>query len=78
MSLSGTNRRLHLQRRQFLRLGHLQRGEQVGQDWFQRTAQPDIKEIGQIRVADVVVVGRINGDDLVLAEGLGLGVRLWD
>ena len=36
-----------------------ERHEEVGKDGPQRATQPDIKEIGQVCVADVVVVGRV-------------------
>ncbi len=50
---------------QLLGLGHGERGEEVGEDGPQRAAQPDVEEVRQVGVADVVVVGRIGGDDLV-------------
>ena len=50
---------------QFLGLGHGERGEEIGKDRLQRAAQPDIEEIRKVSVADVVVVGRISGNDLV-------------
>ena len=53
---------------QFLGLGHGERGEEVREDRLQRAAQPDVEEVRQVGVADVVVVGRIGGDDLVDAE----------
>ena len=34
-----------------------------GMDIAQRPAQPDVEEVGQVRVADVVVVRRIGADD---------------
>ena len=46
---------------QFLGLGHGERGEEVGEDGLQRAAQPDVKEVRQVGVADVVVVGRVGG-----------------
>lgn len=59
---------------QFLGLGYGQRGVQIGEDGPQAAAQPDIEEIGQIGVADVVVVRRVGGDDFVGADGLRLGI----
>ena len=53
---------------QFLGLGHGERGEEVGEDGPQRAAQPDVEEVRQVGVADVVVVGRIGGDDLASAD----------
>ncbi len=41
---------------QFLGFGHAECGEEVGEDWFQGTAQPDIEEVRQVGIADVVVV----------------------
>ena len=38
---------------QLLGLGHSERGEEVGEDRLQRAAQPDIKEIRQVSVADL-------------------------
>ena len=61
---------------QFLGLGHGERGEEVGEDGLQRAAQPDVEEVREVGVADVVVVGRIGGDDLVRAERLRCGIRL--
>ena len=52
MSVGGCN--------QFLDLGHGERGEQVGKDWPKRAAQPDIEEVREVCVTDVVVVGRIS------------------
>jgi hypothetical protein len=49
---------------QFLGLGHGQRGEEVGEDGPQRAAQPDVEEVREVGVADVVVVGRVGGDEL--------------
>ena len=53
---------------QFFGFGHSNRREKVGKDRTQESTQPDVEEIGQIGVADVVVVGRIGGDDLVRAK----------
>ena len=47
---------------QLLGLGHSERGEEVGEDGPQRAAQPDIEEVRQVGVGDVVVVGRVGGD----------------
>ena len=51
---------------QLLGLGHGERGEEVGEDGLQRAAQPDVEEIRQVSVANVVVVWRIGGDDSVV------------
>ena len=50
---------------QFLGLGHGERGEEIGEDGLQRTAQPDVEEVRQIGIADVVVVGRVSRDKFV-------------
>ena len=50
---------------QFLGLGHSERGEEIGEDGLQRAAQPDVEEIRQVGVTDVVVIWRIGGDDFV-------------
>ena len=50
---------------QFLGFGHGERGKKIGKDWLQRAAQPDVEEIRQVSVADVVVVRWIGGDKLV-------------
>ena len=42
---------------------HGERGEEVGENRSQGTAQPDIEEVRQIGIADVVVIGRVSGDD---------------
>ena len=44
---------------QFFGLRHGQRREQVREHRLQGAAQPDIEEVRQIGVADVVVVGRV-------------------
>ena len=49
---------------QLLGLWHGQRGEEVGEDRLQRAAQPDVEEVREIGIADVVVVGWIGGDKL--------------
>ena len=49
---------------QFLGLRHGERSEKFRKDGPQRTAQPDIEEIRQVGVANVVVVRRIGGDEL--------------
>ena len=61
---------------QLLSLGHGERGEQIGEDGPQRAAQPDIEEVRQVGVADVVVVGRVGGDDLVRGDSLRCSIRL--
>ena len=48
---------------QFIGLGRGECGKQVGEYRAQRTAQPDVEEVREIGVADVVVVGRVGGDD---------------
>ena len=46
---------------QLLGLGHGKRGEEVGKDRPHRAAQPDVEEVRQVRVSDIVVVGRVGG-----------------
>ena len=53
---------------QFLGLGHSKRGEEVRKDRLQRATQPDVEEVRQVGIADVVVVGWISRDDLGSAE----------
>jgi hypothetical protein len=52
-------------RDQFLALGTASVANRSGKTGLQRTTQPDVEEVRQVCVADVVVVGRIGGDDLV-------------
>ena len=61
---------------QFLGLRHGERGEEVGEDRLQRAAQPDVEEVRQVGVADVVVVGRVGGDNAVKTCHLGSRVLL--
>ena len=42
-----------------------ERGEEVGKDWTERAAQPDVEEVREVSVADVVVVRRVCGNELV-------------
>ena len=49
-------------RHQFFGLGHGERRKEVGKDRLQRAAQPDIEEVRQVGVADVVVVRRVSGE----------------
>ena len=46
---------------QFLCLGHQHGAEQLGVGVFQRLPHPDVEEIGQICIADVIIVRRISG-----------------
>jgi hypothetical protein len=55
---------------QLFGLRNRERGEEVGKDGPQRPTQPDVEEVRQVGVADVVVVGRVGGDELVGADGL--------
>ena len=48
---------------EFLVLGGKHPSEQIGPYIAQRAAMPDVEEVGEIGVADVVVVGRICRDD---------------
>ena len=43
----------------FLGLGYGERGEEVGEDCLQRSAQPHVEEVRKVGIPDVVVVGRI-------------------
>ena len=61
---------------QFLGLGYGERGEEVGEDRLQRAAQPDVEEVRQVGVADIVVVGWVGGDDTVRGEAFALPRRL--
>ena len=61
---------------QLLRLWHGQRGEKVGEGRLQRAAQPDIEEIRQISVTDVVVIWRVSGNDLPGSNLLRLSINL--
>ena len=53
---------------QFLGLGHGERSEEIRENRLQRAAQPDVEEVRQVGVADVVVVGRVSGNTLCLTE----------
>ena len=53
---------------QFFSLGYSQCGEQTREYWPQRAAQPDVEEVGEVSVADIVVVGRISRNDLLIAD----------
>ena len=48
---------------QFLGLGHGERGEEVREDRLQRAAQPDVEEVRQVGIADIVVVRWVGGND---------------
>ena len=41
----------------FLGLGHCKCREEIGEDRIQRATQPNVEEVRQVSVADVVVVG---------------------
>jgi hypothetical protein len=45
---------------QLLRFGRGQGGVEVGEDRSERATQPDVEEVRQVGVADVVVVRRIS------------------
>jgi hypothetical protein len=47
---------------QFLGLGHRERGEKLGESGLQRATQPNVEEIREVGVADVVVVGWVGGN----------------
>ena len=59
---------------EFLCFGHGQCGKEVGEDGSQRAPQPDVEEVRQVGVADVVVVRRVRGDDLSNAHVLGRSI----
>ena len=44
---------------QLLGFGYGEGSKEIGKYWAQGTAQPDVEEVGEIGVADVVVVWRI-------------------
>ena len=50
---------------QLFGLRNSKRGKKIGEDRLQRAAEPDIEEIRQISVADIVVIRRISGDNCV-------------
>ena len=47
---------------QLFRLRRSDGGVEVGKDRSERAAQPDVEEVGQVGVADVVVVGWVSGN----------------
>ena len=51
---------------QFLGLWHRERGEEIREERLQRAPQPDVEEVRQIGVADIVVVGWSSGTDRTL------------
>ena len=63
---------------QLLLLGRGQHPEQIGIDRPQRPLHPDKEEIRQIGIADIVIIGRIGGDNCVfgISDGLGIMVNL--
>ena len=66
-------------RHQFLGLGRLEAPEQVRPDAAQRTPQPDVEEVRQVGIADVVVIGRVGADrDRTDGIAVGRGVDLID
>ena len=62
---------------QLLGLRHGERGEEVGENRLQRAAQPDVEEVRQVRVANVVVVGWVGGDDLVEVDNRLSAASRW-
>jgi len=62
---------------QLLSLGSGQRGVEVGKDRSERAEQPDVEEVGQIGIADVVVVGWVGGDNLSCTNLLKLRIDLF-
>lgn len=65
-------------RHQFFRLGHQHGAEQLGVGVFQRLPHPDIEEIGQVCIADVVIIGRVGGDHYVTQTAVALSIKLTD
>ena len=46
---------------QLLRLGHEHGAEEFGIGAFQRLPHPDVEKVGEVGIADVVVIGRVGG-----------------
>ena len=63
-------------RHQFFCLGHQHGAEQLGVGVFQRLPHPDIEEIGQVCIADVVIIGRVRGNHNVPQAAVALCVKL--
>lgn len=61
---------------QLFDLGYGKCSEDVGNDSLQNTTKPNIKEIRQVSVAYIVIVGRIGGDEFAYAYGLELSISL--
>jgi len=61
---------------QLLGLGDGERGEEIGEDGPQRATQPDVEEVRKVGVADVVVVGRVGGDERIGANRLTRRINL--
>jgi len=61
---------------QFFGLGHGQRGVEIREDRPQAAAQPDIEKVGQVGVANIVVIRRVTGNYFARANGLGLRISL--
>ena len=63
---------------QFLGLGDSQRGKEVGKDWTERAAQPDVEEVREVRVSNVVVVGRVGRNHFFTGNALCPCIRLFE
>ena len=61
---------------QLLGLGYGERGKEDRKDGPKRTAQPDIKKVREVSVADIVVIGRVCGNEFRLAYILLCCVQL--
>ena len=61
---------------QLLRLGHGDRREEIRKRGLQRSAQPDVEEVRQVGIADVVVIRWVGGDDFVARDTLHPSVCL--
>jgi len=45
--------------------GHRNRCEEIGERGLQGATEPDVEEVREVGVSNVVVVGRIRGHDLI-------------
>ena len=63
---------------QFFRLGHQHSAEQFGVSFFEGLPHPDVEEIGQVCVSDVVIIGRIGGHHNIPQAAVTLCIKLAD
>ena len=61
---------------QFFRLGHQHGTEQFGVSFFEGLPHPDVEEIGQVCIADVVIIGRIGGHHNIPQAAVTLCIKL--